>query len=210
MANQVRCVSNQTQTDHVDSFTDTPATELSFCSEAASTASTAMDVTSHVQSASPDAAVLTMDVSPLNMDRQHLIQAQKADPELQIIRNWVLTDCRPPFSNIKADSPDMRQYWREFPKLTLVDGLLCRKVRPPPGDHVLQTAVPSSLQKEVFQTLNGHSLSGHFSTQKILEGAQVRCFWHHMSRDINDWCLESEPVKHGDHRHCTNRPLCKI
>lgn len=66
-----------------------------------------------------------MDNSLLNMNKQYLIQAQEADPELQVIMNWVLTDRRPPFSNIKAASPEMRQYWRWFPKLTLVDGLLC-------------------------------------------------------------------------------------
>ncbi len=149
-----------------------------------------MDVTSHMQSASPGTAAVTMDASLLNIDRQYLIQAQIADPELQIIRTWVSAECRPPFSNIIADSPDMRQYWREFPKLTLVDSLLCRKVRPPPGDLVLQTVVPSSLQNEVYQTLHRHSLSGHFSTQKTLQGVQVRCFWPHMTSDITDWCLE--------------------
>lgn len=54
-----------------------------------------------------------MDNSLLNMNRQNFIQAQKADPELQVIMNWVLNDCRPPFSNIKAASLEMRQYWRE-------------------------------------------------------------------------------------------------
>lgn len=91
---------------------------------------------------------------------------------------------------MKAVSPEIRQYWREFLELTLIDDLLCRRVRPLPGDLVLQTVVPSSLQKEVFQTLHGHSLSGHFSTQKTLQGAQVRRFWSPMSFDITDWCLK--------------------
>ena len=32
---------------------------------------------------------------------------------------------------------------------------------------------------------------GHFSSQKTLQGAQIRCFWPHMTRDITQWCLES-------------------
>lgn len=188
--NQVGCVSSHTQTDPVEPSTCASATGLEIYPEASPTFSVTTNVTSPAQSATPHIAVVTMDTLPLNTDRQFLIQTQKADPDLKIVRNWVLTDCRPPFSDVKAVSPEIRQYWREFPKLTLSDDLLCRRVRPPPGDLVLQTVVPSSLQKEVFQTLHGHSLSGHFSTQKTLQGAQVRCFWPHMSRNITDWCLK--------------------
>ncbi len=183
-ANQVRCVSIHTQTDPAESITCAPATELGSCSESAPTASPAAGLISHVQSASPDTAAVTMDNSLLNMNRQFFIQAQKADPKLQVIINWVFTDCRPLFSDIEEASPEMRQYWREFPKLMLVDGLLCRKVRPPPGDLVLQTVVPSSLQKEVFKTLHGHLPSGHFSAQKTLQEAQVRCYWPHITHDV--------------------------
>lgn len=186
---QVKCVSTHTQTEP-ESLTYTQTTEPAPCSESVSTVSPAVDFISQVQSPPSDNAAAVRDMSLLDMDRQRVIQAQTADPHLQIIRNWVLTDSRPPFAHIKTDSPVMRHYWREFPKLTVVDDLLCRKVRPPPGDTILQTVVPSSLQKEVFQTLHGHSLSGHFSAQNTLQSAQMRCFWPHMSRDINQWCLE--------------------
>lgn len=42
----------------------------------------------------------------------------------------------------------------------------------------------------MFQTLHGHSLSGHFSAQKAVHSAQVRCYWPHMTRDIHQGCLE--------------------
>lgn len=63
-------------------------------------------------------------------------------------------------------------------------------MRLPPGDPVLQVVIPSSLQREVFQTLHGHSLAGHFNAEKTLQCAQVRCYWPHMARDITEWCLQ--------------------
>ena len=181
--NQVRCVSIHTQTVPAESVTCTSARELALCSETAPTTSDATHVRSHTQATVPGFAAVTMDNS-LTMDREYLIRAQQDDPDLQIVKNWVFIGQRPPFSGIKTASPVLKQYWREFPKLTLVGDLLYRTVRPPPGDLVLQTVVPSSLQKEVFNSLHGHPLSGHFSAQKTLQGAQVRCFWPHMTRDI--------------------------
>ena len=189
--NQVRCVSIHTQTVPAESVTCSANRELALSSKTVPTTSPTTNVISHTLSTVPDVAARPVDNSLLTtMDREYLIQAQQADPELQIVRDWVLIGQRPPFSRIKATSPVLRQYWREFPKITLVDNLLCRTVRPPPGDLVLQTVVPSSLQKEVFRFLHGHPLSGHFSAQKTLQGAQVRCFWPNMTRDITQWCLE--------------------
>lgn len=91
---------------------------------------------------------------------------------------------------LRGVSPEHRHFWREFPKLIVRDSVLCRKVRHPPGDPIIQVVIPSSLQKEVFNALHGHSLAGHFDAVKTLQCAQARCYWPYMSRDITEWCLQ--------------------
>lgn len=107
----------------------------------------------------------------LNMDCNDLVQAQQDDIVLQTVRDWVLNDNRPPYAELKDHPPELRQFWKEFPKLTFVDVILCRRVRPLPGDPILQVVVPTSLKKSMFETLHGHSLSGHFCARKTLEQA---------------------------------------
>lgn len=126
----------------------------------------------------------------LELDRRILQDAQKEDPVLKTVILWVLSDSRPPFSWLKGELPELRCYWKEFPKLVMVDSILCRRVRPPPGDPVCQVVVPQRLQGEVFKMFHGHALAGHFGSKRTLQNAVTRCYWPHMNRDITQWCLQ--------------------
>lgn len=150
----------------------------------------------------PQPTALTLSVQPatvnpshdellcLDLDRNTLRDAQIEDPVLQTVREWVLGDSRPPFAQLRGMPPELRHYWKEFPRLIILDSILCRRVRPPPGDPVYQVVVPNQLQKEVFQMLHGHSLSGHFGSKRTIHNAVSRCYWPHMNRDITQWCLQ--------------------
>lgn len=126
----------------------------------------------------------------LGLDKDALTNAQKNDPVLHAVREWVTGDRRPPFPQLRGMPFELRHYWKEFPKLVMVDSILCRRVRPPPGDPVFQVVVPDQLQKEVFNLLHGHSLAGHFGSKRTIQNAISRCYWPHMSRMITEWCLQ--------------------
>ncbi|KAL2076396.1 hypothetical protein ACEWY4_028006 [Coilia grayii] len=126
----------------------------------------------------------------LGLDKTTLPGAQNTDPVLQTVREWVEGDSRPAFSQLRGMPSELRQYWKEFPRLVMVDSILCRRVRPPPGDPVFQVVIPNQLQKEVFNMLHGHSLAGHFGSKRTIQNAVSRCYWPYMSRDITEWCLQ--------------------
>ncbi len=131
-------------------------------------------------------------IACLGMGSEDIQQAQTADPVLSVVAEWVSNKKRPTYTTLKGTADGLRHFWKEFPRLAFVDSVLCRKVRPPPGDQILQVVVPPALQPKVFENLHGHSLSGHFSAQKTLQHALVRCFWPHMSRDITLWCAQCQ------------------
>ncbi|KAL1252203.1 hypothetical protein QQF64_019999 [Cirrhinus molitorella] len=142
----------------------------------------------------------------LSMDSEDILKAQKSDPVLNIVSEWVLGKKRPPYATLKGISNVLQHFWKEFPRLIFVDSVLCRRVRPPPGEQIVQVVIPSALQRNIFEILHGHSLSGHFSAQKTLQHALVRCYWPHISRDIMPNVML---VSQGGHKHLISRLQCK-
>lgn len=126
----------------------------------------------------------------LGLEKTTLADAQRHDPVLQAVCEWVSGDSRPPFARLRGKPFELRHYWKEFPRLVMVDSILCRRVRHPPGDPVFQVVIPNQLRKEVFNMLHGHSLAGHFGSKRIIQNAEPRCYWPHMNRDLTEWSLQ--------------------
>ncbi|KAJ8369482.1 hypothetical protein SKAU_G00095100 [Synaphobranchus kaupii] len=60
-------------------------------------------------------------------DGKDIVKAQKEDPVLSVVIDWVSADRRPPFSQLKGQAAALRHFWKDFHKLTIADSLLCRK-----------------------------------------------------------------------------------
>ncbi|XP_073800627.1 uncharacterized protein [Danio rerio] len=56
------------------------------------------------------------------------IEHQKQDPVLKEVISWKLKGLRPPYRKISKRSQEERIFWKEFTRLTLLNGLLCREM----------------------------------------------------------------------------------
>lgn len=122
------------------------------------------------------------------------IEHQKQDPVLKEVISWKLKGLRPPYRKISKRSQEERIFWKEFTRLTLHNGLLCREIVNSSTKSVTcQVIVPQTLRKQVLQSLHGNPIAGHLSAEKVVKQAQQLCFWPFMSRDIYKWCKKCVP-----------------
>ncbi len=97
---------------------------------------------------------------------------------------------------MRGQTRGLRKLWTEFPRLSVVNGLLCRTVKSPTmGGAICQVIVPSSLVPEVLQHLHGGPISAHFSAETVGERARQVYFWPFMFRDIQQWCEQCIPCQ---------------
>ena len=112
--------------------------------------------------------------------------AQRNDPDIQQVITWVNTRNRPPRSQLRKLSRPVRRLWLDFPKLAIVNELLCRKSCPMRGTpHVWQVIIPQSLQPTILANLHGDGLVGHFSAHKTYQRSLSICYWPYIRRDID-------------------------
>ncbi|KAI2645882.1 Retrovirus-related Pol polyprotein [Labeo rohita] len=82
------------------------------------------------------------DITPtLSVDKAELQAQQKADFCLSTVMAWKESNQRPPLGRLKPSHATLRKLWHEFPKLSVQEGVLCRRVKSsphsPPGYQVV-------------------------------------------------------------------------
>ncbi|PIK43002.1 Retrovirus-related Pol polyprotein from transposon [Apostichopus japonicus] len=113
-------------------------------------------------------------------------QQQRNDPDLALVVNWFETQSRPSRGSLKnMRNSYLSKLWREFPRLELYNGILCRN-----GDYGVQVVVPQSLVPDVLKHLHGSPLTGHFGTKRTCVRADKCCYWPYMMRDIQHYCKQ--------------------
>uniref|UniRef100_A0A1I8II82 Aromatic-L-amino-acid decarboxylase n=1 Tax=Macrostomum lignano TaxID=282301 RepID=A0A1I8II82_9PLAT len=81
-----------------------------------------------------------------------------------------------------------RQLLSEFKRLTLVNGLLCRRWESEDGSAFCQQLlVPESLQRDVFVEAHAGTSGSHCGPQKTIEKIRARLYWPGMTADVTDW-----------------------
>lgn len=58
------------------------------------------------------------------------------------------------------------------------------------GPETFQILLPQCLQEEVLR--GAHDKQGHQGTERTLQLLRSRCFWPHMSRDVEQWCHQCQ------------------
>lgn len=117
-----------------------------------------------------------------------LKQAQKSDKVLGEVYQWVVNKRKPPKYTLQGKSSHLR-FWWDFPRLKLVDDVLCREVRLR-NERVLQTVIPQCLIQKALNHFHGIPYAGHFGAERTLKRAQDICYWPGMRRDIEKHCFE--------------------
>ena len=140
--------------------------------------------------ASPEATVHDDEVlvQALSHDGSDIRQLQQEDPDIRWVLEWLKDGQRPPKGRVKGVGQGLRILWHEFPRLTLVNGLVCRVIALTDVAETRQIVVPSVLVPEVLCHLHGGPLSAHLGVERTMARARSVCFWPGMYRDIREWC----------------------
>ena len=115
------------------------------------------------------------------LDKETLIQAQKDDPVLSVVRRWVETDTKPPLSNkIQKLSTELKNYRSSFTRLKMKDGVLFRTWEREnlefPDDLV---CIPEYYQETIIRLAHDIPTSGHFGQFKTLNRIRSRFYFPH-------------------------------
>uniref|UniRef100_A0A8B9J7P3 Gypsy retrotransposon integrase-like protein 1 n=1 Tax=Astyanax mexicanus TaxID=7994 RepID=A0A8B9J7P3_ASTMX len=133
----------------------------------------------------------------LSIDPNEMRKRQEADDSLGTVRAWMeVVRRRPQLGSLKGLSPAVRKLWHEFPKLSLRNGILCRKYKSSPHTlPVYQVVLPEVLIPTALKALHGNEFSGHLGADRTLQRARRICYWPYMSHDIHKFCLECLPCQ---------------
>ncbi len=128
----------------------------------------------------------------LSVDLAELQAQQQADFCLSTVMDWKENgNQRPSLGRLKRFPTTLRKLWHEFPKLSVQEGILCRRVKSSP--HSLpgyQVVLPEVLILTALKCFHRNKFSGHLSAERTLLRARKVCYWPYMSRDIQKFCAE--------------------
>ncbi|KAL0154090.1 hypothetical protein M9458_050549 [Cirrhinus mrigala] len=84
------------------------------------------------------------DMTPtLSVDKAELQAQQKADFYFSTVMDWKESNQRPPLGRLKHSPATLSKLWHEFPKLSVQEGVLCRRVKSSPhSPPVYQVVLP--------------------------------------------------------------------
>ena len=143
---------------------------------------------------------------------EELAGAQRADPELKHVVQWVE---RGEFPNTRTLPSELKAWTRELKRFTFHDGVLCRKVNDPAMGPIFQLLAPGVIRLELLKA--AHQWWGHPGTSRAFSFLRLRAFWPGMFRDIEkevkscDHCLHAKapPRKQTPPQEhvVANRPL---
>jgi transposase InsO family protein len=90
--------------------------------------------------------------------------------------------------DIQGEGPILRNYWRQWDRLTVRNGVLYRKWYK--NDHciTLQLVVPSKLKANVLEGLHDDKVAGHMGIKRTTKRVQERYYWPGYNQDVAEWC----------------------
>ena len=142
-------------------------------------------------------------ISNNHWSTEYIVEQQKKDDSLAIVRQWFDRGERP---NSIPSTPDLRDYWLQFNALKMENDILYRQFFNPNGQVAhLQVLIPVSLRPTVLELV--HTSTGHAQTVSKNESAFARCgYFPHWRKTLKIFllacrrCLEyarSHPAKQG-------------
>ena len=121
-----------------------------------------------------------------SLERQNLIQVQKRDPVLRMVRTWT-KEGPPPKEAARGLPLDAQRYIQVLEAInTTRDGLLVfiYKLNKPSEPGQVRALVPEELKEQVFLHLHVHPMSGHFGVEATKKRARTRFYYPGMCDDI--------------------------
>lgn len=136
----------------------------------------------------PQATVDRAFIYRLSHKGSNVRELQQHDTDIRQVLTWLEEGHHPPRWRLKDACRGLKRLWHEFPRLSLIDGLLCRVVWLSDVGQTTQVLVPTVLVPEVLRHLHGVPLTAHLAHEWVLAHARSLCYWPTMYSDIKTWC----------------------
>ncbi|KAL5018859.1 hypothetical protein ScPMuIL_004581, partial [Solemya velum] len=134
---------------------------------------------------------LEVDISDLCSEK--LIEYQKSNPTLKLIRDWKMVNKKPEWSEIASYGPELKYYSYRWQTLHLKNDILYRCWECDDGKNIeWQTVLPKALTPYVLGQLHDSPTGGHLGIKKTLCKVRQRFFWHGLRKDVENWCRKCD------------------
>ena len=122
----------------------------------------------------------------LNWDKSLVSASTSADAVLRHIKRWLEEGpSQPGWDAVKAYPLAVRSYWRSWPRLQLVDGVVYRKWYTPEGTlERLQMVPPVDYQAELIRQCHVGMTGGHLGLRRTIHQVQRRAYWQGWTADV--------------------------
>ena len=109
--------------------------------------------------------------------------AQKDDSALQTVRNWIESDNKP--KSCSALCPDLYNYYNSYDRLTIINGVICRKWDKLSNEQPANlVCVPSKIQTQILKSAHDIPASGHLGVIKTLKRIRSRFYFPKMETKV--------------------------
>ena len=145
------------------------------------------------------------DLVPIS--HESIEQAQRNDPTLSTVRQWVESGTRQDSS--VGLSPDEKTYFNSFSKLSLVDGKLHRSWDDPKSNKSNKLlCIPTSLQDKTIDICHRIPMSGHYGREKTVLKLTSRFYFPKLRHKVDLFIDNCHPcLKKAKNRKTPKAPL---
>ena len=133
-----------------------------------------------------DKSIDVIDIPMGIVNADELIDQQRKDEDLGIVRAWLENPRMVPDKNVRhAYGPDIQQLWARKESLEITRGILYRRyVRPNGSLLYLQILVPRSLRTAVLDAVHAGAINGHPGIERTRERLQEIAYWKGWTDDV--------------------------
>ncbi len=122
-----------------------------------------------------------------SMSQEQVQEAQEGDPDLKVVRSWLLSSEDPQASDVRAHSLAVRSYFLTRQQFSLVNGVLCYNWIDVMGQKSTRLVVPRTLRREVIRCCHDPTYSGHQGKQRTLDRVKSGFHWFGLSADVDQY-----------------------
>ncbi|KFD59604.1 hypothetical protein M514_28218 [Trichuris suis] len=159
-----------------------------------------------------------------NVHSQEMLQAQRGDPDIGPVLEWIQSGSWPDQSPPGA-SRALRYQWCQNGQFSLRDGLLYRRWTPAasPGRGIVRwlLVIPKALVPRLLEAAHDGPVGGHLGRKKTFEKLHRSFYWPNQREDVANWCDSCEACarrKPGESKrpraplqpHCVGNPWERI
>ncbi|KAJ8033437.1 hypothetical protein HOLleu_23675 [Holothuria leucospilota] len=117
-------------------------------------------------------------------------EEQLKDVETRKIIEWKEeSEVRPEAEEIARENKELKNYWAQWERLEIRDGVLCRRWESHDGREISwQLVVPRGLRTKILELLHDNPTVGHMGIKRTVQRVQKRFYWHGWRRQVEWWC----------------------